>query len=172
MISGLGVFIDVFPLDGWCRSSVARLVQRVLLKGLLDVMRVKHMVLGRRRKGLRNVVLALAKVLLAWLPVRWVARALEKVAKLGPFDTGRRAGVICWGYQESIPVTAYGEPGMLEFEGARYRVPRDTRHRAEHPLWRLHGVAASRATGDPPPVRGLRALSARRGPTSTAPTPG
>ena len=125
MISGLGVFIDVFPLDGWCRSPVPRLVQRMLLKGLLDVMRVKHMVLGRRRKGLRNVVLAVAKVLLAWLPVRWVARALERVAKLGRFDTAREAGVICWGYQESIPVTAYGEPGRLEFEGTSYQVPHD-----------------------------------------------
>jgi lipopolysaccharide cholinephosphotransferase len=126
MISGLGVYIDVFPLDGWCRSRPARLVQRVLLKGLLDVMRVKHMVLGRRRKGVRNVVLALGKVLLAWLPARWVARSLERVAKLGRFDTARDVGVISWGYQESIPVTAYGEPGHLDFEGSSYRVPHDT----------------------------------------------
>ena len=126
MITGLGVFIDVFPLDGWCRQRPARWLQRALLKGLLDVMRVRHMVLGRRRAGVRNLVLAVSKVLVAWLPARTVARGLERVARLGTFETSQDAGVIVWGYQESIPRAAYGEPRRLSFEGRDYDAPHDT----------------------------------------------
>lgn len=126
IIKGLGVFIDVFPLDGWSDRPGLHAFQRVALKGLLDVMRVKHMVLRRKRTVLRNLVLAVAKVLLAVLRPRWVAASMERVARLGRFDSTTRGGVIVWGYQETVPVAAYGDPGRLPFEGGSYCVPQDT----------------------------------------------
>ncbi len=126
IIKGLGVFIDVFPLDGWSDRRIVRLCQRVCLKRLLDVMRVKNMVIGHRRSPLRNAVLAVAKVLLAVLRPGWAAAAMGRVARLGDFESCARGGVIAWGYQESVPVAAYGVPSQLVFEKGSYCVPQDT----------------------------------------------
>ena len=126
IIKGLGVAIDVFPLDGWSDRRVVRTFQRVALKALPQVMRVKHVVLGRRRTVLRNALIAVAKGVLSVIPTRWVAASLEKVARVGDFDACTHGGVIVWGYQESVPVAAYGVPGQLTFEERSYDVPQDT----------------------------------------------
>jgi lipopolysaccharide cholinephosphotransferase len=126
IIKGLGVFIDVFPLDGWSDRKAMRMLQRAALTGLPQVMRIKHVVLGRRRTVLRNALIAVAKVVLSVLRPRWVAATMEKVARLGKFDSCTFGGVIVWGYQESVPVAAYGVPGQLTFEDRSYDVPQDT----------------------------------------------
>ncbi len=126
IIKGLGVSIDVFPLDGWSDRKVVRILQRAALKALPQLMRVKHVVLRRRRTVLRNALIAGAKGVLSVIPTRWVAASLEKVARVGKFDSCRNGGVIVWGYQESVPVTAYGVPRQLSFEEHSYDVPQDT----------------------------------------------
>lgn len=126
IIKGLGVFIDVFPLDGWCRSRPLRALQRLALKALLDVMRVKHMVLGRRRSIVRNVLLAVAKGALAMVRPRWAAASMGRIARWGEFDSCAEGGVIAWGYQESVPVSAYGVPTRVTFEDGSYSAPQDT----------------------------------------------
>ena len=50
---------------------------------------------------------------------------MEKVARLGEFDSCTYGGVIVWGYRESVPVAAYGIPGHLIFEDRSYDVPQD-----------------------------------------------
>lgn len=125
IIHGLGVYIDVFPLDGWRRGRAGRAVQAFLLARLLDVMQVKHMTLERRRARGRTALLACLKALLWWLPVAAVARALDAVARAGAFESSKEGGVIVWGYQERVPVTAYGDPLPVLFEGRTYCGPRD-----------------------------------------------
>ena len=126
IIKGLGVFIDVFPVDGWCDRGRLKSLQRVMLKGLLDVMRIKHVVLRRQRTMLRNSLLAVAKVVLApWRPRR-VALLMERVARWGRFDSSAEGGVICWGYQETVPIAAYGVPKQMTFENRTCAVPYDT----------------------------------------------
>lgn len=125
IIKGLGVFIDVFPLDGWSDSRSRQTFQRIVLKALLDVMRIKHVVLRRKRARGRNVLLAVAKLVLSPLPPRRVALLMERVARLGPFDASSEGGVISWGYQESVPVSAYGVPTKLKFEDRQCSAPGD-----------------------------------------------
>jgi len=125
IIKGLGVFIDVFPLDGWSDRQALRIVQRVSLRLLPQVMRIMHVVRKRRRTMLRNLLIAVGKVVLSGLRPRWVAMTMEKVARLGNFDSCSYGGVIVWGYQESMPVKAYGTPGELIFEDRSYNVPQD-----------------------------------------------
>ncbi len=125
IIKGLGVFVDVFPLDGWSDRKALRILQRASLKMLGQVMRVMHVVLRRQRTVLRNVLIGVAKVLLSVLRPRWVAVAMQKVARLGEFDACTYGGVIVWGYRESVPVEAYGIPGHRIFEDRSYDVPQD-----------------------------------------------
>lgn len=125
IIKGLGVFIDVFPLDGWCETKPLRSVQRHALKALLDVMRIKHVVLRRRRTVIRNVLLAMAKSVLAVVRPQWVAAAMGKIAAWGKFDSCTEGGVIAWGYQETVPISAYGVPTLLKFEDGSYCAPQE-----------------------------------------------
>ena len=155
IIKGLGVFIDVFPLDGWCDRRRLQTLQRAVLKWLLDVMRIKHVVLRRKRTRLRNALLAVAKTSLApWRPRR-IALLMERVARWGGFASSAEGGVICWGYQES---GAGG--GVRRAEAADVREPNlrsapRHRRRTANPLWGLHELAARGSAGDPAPVRGL-----------------
>lgn len=125
IVEDIGIYVDVFPVDGWLRDRRRR-VQRAALGRLLDLMRVKHLsVEVRRRSRARNAVLRLAKLAVVWLPTAWVAAALTRVATWGDLDRCDEAGVIVWGYQESVPAAAYGAPRPLVFEGRDLAGPAD-----------------------------------------------
>lgn len=125
LIRDLGVFIDVFPLDGWRDNDVARAVQRWALTALDQVFRAKHLSLRRRRPGARNLVLRVAKALAALIPTGWLVASTTRVGRWGGFDRCARGGGLVWGYRESVPREAFGEARPLEFEGVRFPGPAD-----------------------------------------------
>jgi lipopolysaccharide cholinephosphotransferase len=124
IIHGLGINVDVFPLDGWMEGWRRRL-QTLLLGGLIQIMRAKNLKLSRKRSLLRTSVLATVKTLLATLPAGRVSGWLERVGRWGDYETSREAGVLVWGTLEAFPVEAFGSPTSLDFEGKRYSGPED-----------------------------------------------
>lgn len=125
IVRGLGVYIDVFPLDAWCASWWARAIQAGTLKSLAHIMRIKHLSLNRNRSALRNGVLSLGKFALRWVGATWVCHGLERVAQLGRFANAPALGVLVWGYQERVRADAYGSPSTVLFEGRTLAAPRD-----------------------------------------------
>ncbi len=124
IIHGLGINVDVFPLDGWLEGWRRRL-QANLLNLLIQIMRAKHLKLARKRSLLRTSVLAVLKTLLTVLPAGRVSGGLERVGRWGDYETSREAGVLVWGTLEAFPVEAIGTPTPLDFEGKRYSGPED-----------------------------------------------
>ena len=125
VVKGIGVFVDAFPLDGWCDGALAGRAQRGVLALLTQLMRVKHLSLRSARGGARTVALRAAKVVLAALPARTIATGLTRVARRGRFGATADAGVIVWGYRETVPQECYGEPVDVDFEGRRLPGPAD-----------------------------------------------
>lgn len=125
VVKGIGVFVDAFPLDGWRDGRLTRRAQRAGLALLTRLMLVKHLSLRSARGGARTLVLRAAKVVLAALPARAIAGGLTRVALWGSFGATADAGVIVWGYRETVPHRCYGDPVQLSFEGRLLPAPAD-----------------------------------------------
>lgn len=125
LITDLGVFVDVFPMDGWHNWRTIRLLQRALLVSLEQVFRAKHLSLTRKRPGLRNHALRAAKACALLIPTRLLVAVVTRVARLGSYDRSEEVGIIAWGYRESVPRSAMGDARSLPFEGAHLPCPAD-----------------------------------------------
>jgi lipopolysaccharide cholinephosphotransferase len=123
VIEGIGVFVDVFPLDAWHNGAVARRLQRAALKVLLNVVRAKHLVVGDRRSGWRNVVLQAAQVAARPVSPRTLARWVTRVSTVSEYDDAAEVGVLSWGRLEAFPRTAFREAALVPFEGRALPVP-------------------------------------------------
>lgn len=127
VLEGLGVYVDAFPLDGWCRNALARAAQRRLILALDVLMRVKHMQQqGTSRGRAKNAILRLAKFLIGPLSPRSISAALTWTVGRSPFETSDLVGVAVWGYHEALPHRYYGTPSTVTFEGRACPAPADT----------------------------------------------
>jgi lipopolysaccharide cholinephosphotransferase len=123
MIDDIGVFVDVFPLDGWHDRPLARRLQRVALVALLNVVRAKHLVVARRRGGGRNAVLRVAQLVSRPLSPRTLARWITRVSRTGHYDDCTEVGVLSWGTLEAFPRDAFRTAVRAPFEGRLLPVP-------------------------------------------------
>jgi lipopolysaccharide cholinephosphotransferase len=135
VVRNIGVYIDVFPIDGWLPAGRSRRVQRAGLTTLQKMFKVKHLAMQRSRGWYKQGTLAAAKALLAVLPARVIARAMTWVARRGDYSLCDDGGVIVWGYRETIPRSSYGEPETVSFEGRQMPAPHD----ADDVLRRIYG---------------------------------
>ena len=115
---GLGVNIDIFPIDYWPDGRISATVKRVLLKGLAGGVVQRGVRGGDSSTGGRWVVV------LKSIGLRRVGKAIEWVASRTTH--GRRAGVIVWGYAESVATEGYGSPTFLKFENESMPAPSDS----------------------------------------------
>lgn len=125
IVRDIGVYVDVFPIDGWCRGELLQRIQRGLISILSNMIRVKHLQRNSARKRLNEFILTVGKVILSPVPARSIARGISKVCQLGSFDQCDNAGVLVWGYHESVPREAYGAPAEVAFNGRNYPGPAD-----------------------------------------------
>jgi len=120
---GLGINIDVFPLDGWPDGTPARRGRELALNALHRAVVAK--IAPSRGSGAKRLVARATSVVLGIVPVGRVAAQLTRLGSKTPFGTSRSAGIIVWGYQERVPTDAYLPPKPLRFEGLTLRGPRD-----------------------------------------------
>lgn len=126
IIRDIGIYVDVFPLDGWADGKLQRRLQHAAMKALTYVIRVKHLQRARRRAWWRDLVLAIGKALLLPISARLAAQALTRVGRSVAFDTSAEAGIVVWGYHEVVPRHCYGTAGRVSFEGRELPAPADT----------------------------------------------
>jgi lipopolysaccharide cholinephosphotransferase len=126
VVSGIGIYVDVFPVDGWLPSGPRRRAQRAALLALQKLFKIKHLSVTPSRSRLKNTVLSAGKALLAALSAREIARAMTWVARRAAFADSADGGVIVWGYREVVPVRSYGTAQQVDFEGRQVPAPADT----------------------------------------------
>ncbi len=113
-IEGLGVNIDIFPLDGMPNQLTLRRIHQDWLMFLnkLRAFTVKA----------KKAAPSYLQFLLRW---RWLVRYLDKLGKKYPVENSKFCGNITATTvrHKEIPVSAFVETVMLEFEGKKYPAP-------------------------------------------------
>lgn len=126
VVEDIGVFVDLFPLDGWHDSPLLRVAQRRTLHLLLNAVRAKSLVIGERRNRRRNAVLRLAKAVTSPVSARTLGRWITAVARTGSYDACKRVGVLAWGTLEVFPAAAFSAATPTLFEGRELPAPSGT----------------------------------------------
>jgi lipopolysaccharide cholinephosphotransferase len=115
-----GIYIDVFPLDGYSDNEMANWWRvrcfRTLKAALLYRFKIR-----RRLAFLHPFIFALG----TFAPSNWLKRRLERVMKSLEYDKSDR--IInwngAWGLKEALPRSIFGEGCHLQFEGRTAMVP-------------------------------------------------
>lgn len=123
IVRDIGIYVDVFPLDGWSTHPLIRRVQASLVRLLSNAMLVKHLQRNRKRPRRNDLLLGFLKALLVPVSARRVGLALSSVSKFGTFERSKYAGVIVWAYHESVPKAFYGKGVEVTFEDRTYPAP-------------------------------------------------
>lgn len=113
-IAGLGINVDVFPLDGMPNFLLLRRCHQDLLMGLS---KLRTMIIVLRKK-LPSVL----KPVLRW---RWIVKCMDGLAKKYDFGKTQYCGniVATSVRHKEIPANCFQETKMHVFEGEMYPIP-------------------------------------------------
>lgn len=117
-----GVGIDVFPVDGWPRSPLRRVLLRRVLNALQLLHEVLHLDPSDARSHGRAAVVRLVRLALFWLWRPRVGLLIDRLAARSPEHTAL-AGVAVWNYREQVPAAAFSGTTTLVFEGRLMPAP-------------------------------------------------
>lgn len=116
-----GVYIDLFPLDGYSDAKTVLKAQR--LRNILNVKKAK---LGKGRGFIKDCAIFFAKIMLIGTSVRKILLKMNKLARKEKYETADRVGYItCLGRGESniFPKKYFSNTILSAFEGREYCIP-------------------------------------------------
>ena len=104
---GLGLFIDIYPLDGWGNNEedMIKILKRMRLNNLLIGLAGMDSFKKSPKGIMRTVVKYLVYLYAQWKGAGYFAEKLEKLGKLRSFDEDNYVGITTWnvyGYGERI----------------------------------------------------------------------
>jgi lipopolysaccharide cholinephosphotransferase len=125
----LGVYIDIFPLDGVPSSPLTREVHYYKTYFLKSLMQINSMDNSRRRSLLKKVLIAFVQMLMNDRILKAVHDCFENTVRKYQYCTSQE---ICnysgaWGKRELIPRDWIGEGATLVFEDVSLKVFREYR---------------------------------------------
>ncbi len=121
----LGVNIDVFPLDALPTSRAARAVQSTLLRFLRWALELHYIEAERGRGWHHPLVVVAVKPCLRLVPVEWLVRAFDRVARVPGHRPRARHGVLVGSFGWSVDRSSLLPPGEVAFEGLSCLGPAD-----------------------------------------------
>lgn len=116
-----GVYIDVFPIDGFKEEKKVRMAQR-----LRRELNAKQAVLGRGRGLLRDIKMVLGKIALIHISTKHILSRIRNICLLYSYDECDLVGYIPTlniGLLDIIDKRLIDHTEWAEFEGKKYRIP-------------------------------------------------
>lgn len=123
----LGVYIDIFPLDGVPAGRAARAIHYgaiAFLKGVMELARLER---SPRRPWQKRLLIALVQTLLTDGMQRAAHRYLERLMRRHNYHTSAEVANFAgaWGVRELMPREWFGEGASYSFEGIEVNGPVD-----------------------------------------------
>ena len=114
-----GVFVDIFPIDG-----VVGVEQYKQMDRMNKLLHTKKANFTRRSlyKNIRNLI---GKIILLPFSVHDILKRMDRIARLYPFGTTPKAGLISvpYGVREIVNTSVFEKTTFHEFEGSQFRIP-------------------------------------------------
>jgi lipopolysaccharide cholinephosphotransferase len=120
---GLGVNIDVFPLDALPFSSAAHAVDRRVIEILRRLHAIKMAAPRAGRAAWKKALLALACLVLAPLPAHRLGLAWDRRAARPIGHDTNAAGIRVGSYDWAVPSSVLGDGVEVKFAGMALRAP-------------------------------------------------
>ena len=130
----IGVYVDVFPLDGLPEDpeQQARHCQKIFF--WKDMIRHKFSPMKRKRSPLRQLFLPMVKFLLSPISYQWICRRMERMSKEFDYASSPCFANLVWGYhfRSGAKKWSIGKKEWLEpaqdgvFEGCKFLIPHDS----------------------------------------------
>lgn len=117
--SSFGVFIDVFPFDGYSSPF-----QMEYCNFLTNLLKVKLNVWFPKRSLIKNIITYIGKILLFPLPVRTILKLMDNNARKCSF---KESDKVCsfFGKQPIFDRKLFEDYTYATFENNKYRIPKD-----------------------------------------------
>lgn len=119
---GLGVNIDVFPLDGFPQEEKQIDEHLAKLRSYRKPILFKVFKISERLVSYKKLILNTLRFL---TPINYYLKKVIKTAKLYAFETSENAGIAVWGYgkREVCPQTVFTDSVEVEFENRKFKAP-------------------------------------------------
>lgn len=115
-----GVYIDIFPLDGWGgREQLSK------IKRLYQFLNAKKAVIDSQRSFKKNCIIALGKIALTAVSTSLILDKMDKTARSCNYETADKVKSFfsVYGEKEVCDKNLLKETILVDFEGKKYRVP-------------------------------------------------
>lgn len=126
----IGVYVDIFPLDGLSESKKKnrRIVQKLLFRR--NLLALKILPNSKKRKGWRKYAHSILRRILFFLNMNQVSQSMNKLAQSfssGENSTqfGQLANVDASGIQREYPAPLFSERVLYDFENFQFYGPKD-----------------------------------------------
>lgn len=123
----LGLFVDIFPLDGVPRGRIRWILHYGQIAILRKLLTTNAAAQRSDRSVIKGIVIRLVQAVLGERAVKRLHARLDRLMRRYRVDESEElcnyAGA--WGVRERFPREWLGERQALEFEGRRFRVVRD-----------------------------------------------
>ena len=125
----LGIYIDIFPYDGTPEDKAKRqkflkkceCLEKLRLYSMLSIDKILHT--DKKKNFVRKILWVCLKKI---GPAR-ISRKMEKTISKYSRETAEWQGCLCtrFSYREVMPKKVWGDIIELEFEGKKYKVPKE-----------------------------------------------
>ncbi|MFB8588364.1 phosphorylcholine transferase LicD [Enterococcus casseliflavus] len=125
----LGIYIDIFPLDGAGKTFLGSKLRYYWIKSLVYVLwfngNTQH-----NNKGLKSLIIKLSKIFDNRKIYEFISSQLEKVDWIESRYSGNFMGA--YGFTEIIPTEIYGRPTLYKFEDTFFYGPENFHEFLKH----------------------------------------
>lgn len=117
-----GVYIDIFPLDGYGDVNQIKRINR-----LSEYLNAKKAVIDRQRSIKKNIIILIGKLLLLRKSIAQIVESMDIIAKTYSYESSNRVKSFfsVYGENEVCERVLLEETIKAEFEGKEYCVPKN-----------------------------------------------
>jgi lipopolysaccharide cholinephosphotransferase len=115
-----GVYIDVFPIDGYGKK-----IQITLSQWLNKFLNAKKAVLGRNRSLAKNILIAIGKIALSPFSVKMILNKMHHIATAFDYSKSLQTEIFCSSTveREIVPKFVFKKLIKSEFENLKVNIP-------------------------------------------------
>ena len=117
-----GVFIDIFPLDGYTGMTQVKKMTRYF-----RYLNAKKATIGWHRSIIKNIIIIAGKLFLIPFPVKSIISKMQVIATEGGYEECEIVNSLFspYSFKEMCKKTMLEDTIFMEFEGREYRIPRE-----------------------------------------------